>query len=81
MYCINCGVKLADTEKKCPLCNTLVFHPYIEQPAVRPLFPEGRMPKTNLYISAKSSNTNTQIQLLSTKKMEDCQMLEMQEPL
>lgn len=46
MYCINCGVKLADTEKKCPLCNTLVFHPYIEQPAVRPLFPEGRMPKT-----------------------------------
>ncbi len=29
MYCINCGVKLADTEKVCPLCQTVVFHPEI----------------------------------------------------
>ena len=27
MYCIKCGVKLADTEKKCPLCGTVVYHP------------------------------------------------------
>lgn len=27
MYCIQCGVKLADTEKQCPLCQTRVFHP------------------------------------------------------
>ncbi len=27
MYCINCGVKLADSEKVCPLCNTKVYHP------------------------------------------------------
>ena len=27
MYCINCGVKLADTEHICPLCGTEVFHP------------------------------------------------------
>ena len=44
MYCINCGVKLADTEAKCPLCNTVVFHPDIERPVARPLYPVHRMP-------------------------------------
>lgn len=27
MYCIKCGVELADSEKRCPLCGTLVLHP------------------------------------------------------
>ena len=27
MYCIKCGVELADSEKSCPLCQTPVFHP------------------------------------------------------
>lgn len=27
MYCINCGVELASSEKKCPLCGTAVYHP------------------------------------------------------
>lgn len=31
MYCVNCGVRLADTEKQCPLCGTIVFHPDITQ--------------------------------------------------
>lgn len=26
-YCVNCGVKLAKSEKKCPLCNTRVVNP------------------------------------------------------
>lgn len=26
-YCVNCGVKLAPSEKKCPLCNTIVYNP------------------------------------------------------
>ncbi len=26
-YCVNCGVKLADTEKDCPLCGTPVINP------------------------------------------------------
>lgn len=26
-YCVNCGVKLAAAEKKCPLCNTPVINP------------------------------------------------------
>ena len=45
MYCVNCGVKLADTEKKCPLCNTVVYHPDIVQKNERELYPAGKMPK------------------------------------
>ena len=45
MYCIQCGVHLADTEKKCPLCNTVVYHPDIEQGKARELYPVGKMPK------------------------------------
>lgn len=26
-YCVNCGVELADSEKKCPLCGTEVVNP------------------------------------------------------
>jgi hypothetical protein len=45
MYCVNCGVKLADTEKSCPLCGTAVFHPHIQRPNTEPLYPENRMPQ------------------------------------
>ena len=45
MYCINCGVGLADTEKKCPLCGTEVFHPTLKREEAEPLYPEGRLPK------------------------------------
>lgn len=45
MYCVNCGVKLVDTEKRCPLCMTRVYHPDISQPEVPPLYPAGRYPK------------------------------------
>lgn len=44
MYCVNCGVKLADTEKKCPLCNTVVCHPDVKQPAAQPLYPGDKLP-------------------------------------
>lgn len=44
MYCINCGVKLADSQKKCPLCGTVVFHPELTQPQGEPLYPSGRYP-------------------------------------
>ena len=44
MYCINCGVQLADSQKKCPLCGTTVFHPEVPQPSGDPLYPEGRYP-------------------------------------
>lgn len=45
MYCIKCGVHLADTEKKCPLCNTAVYHPELVIPEKEPLYPVGKMPK------------------------------------
>ena len=44
MYCVNCGVKLADTEKKCPLCETVVYHPEICQEPAQPLYPTGCFP-------------------------------------
>lgn len=47
MYCIKCGVKLADTERKCPLCNTVVCHPDFENRAERPLYPSNKMPKNS----------------------------------
>ena len=46
MYCIKCGVKLADSEVKCPLCETRVYHPDIDIQKGEPLFPEGKMPDT-----------------------------------
>ena len=44
MYCIKCGVELADTEKQCPLCQTVVFHPELTQQAADPLYPQDSYP-------------------------------------
>lgn len=43
MYCANCGVKLADSEKVCPLCGITAFHPEIERGDGQRLYPEGKM--------------------------------------
>ena len=45
MYCINCGVKLADSEKKCPLCGTTVYHPDFMQNESENLYPSNRYPE------------------------------------
>ena len=45
MYCVKCGVQLADTEKKCPLCDTVVYHPDIKQEESQELYPSEKMPK------------------------------------
>lgn len=44
MYCVNCGVQLADTEKSCPLCGTTCYHPDIPRPTAMPLYPNHRNP-------------------------------------
>ena len=44
MYCVNCGVKLADTEKECPLCDTEVNHPAISRKEATSLYPPQRYP-------------------------------------
>ena len=45
MYCVKCGVKLADTEKVCPLCGTVCYHPDYPRPTVEPLYPKDRHPQ------------------------------------
>lgn len=45
MYCIKCGVKLADTEGCCPLCGTRVYHPDLPPEKGEPLFPENKKPR------------------------------------
>ncbi len=44
MYCVNCGVKLADTEKSCPLCGVVAWHPEEIPGSGEPLFPRDRYP-------------------------------------
>ena len=38
-YCVNCGVKLAKSEKKCPLCNTKVINPNLSNDTFEPAYP------------------------------------------
>lgn len=45
MYCINCGVKLADSEQNCPLCKTKIYHPDYKDLPTNPLYPSNKMPK------------------------------------
>lgn len=47
MYCIECGVKLDDGQKRCPLCATAVCHPdYAGRPG-KALYPDNKLPKRN----------------------------------
>ena len=39
MYCVKCGVELADSEKVCPLCGTRVFHPDLPTTECEPPYP------------------------------------------
>lgn len=45
MYCVQCGVKLADTEVRCPLCGTRVFHPDILREKGESLYPPNKFPE------------------------------------
>ena len=45
MFCIKCGVELAASEAKCPLCGTVVYHPDIPREEARPTFPPNAQPK------------------------------------
>ena len=49
MYCIKCGVELAHSENKCPLCKTAVYHPDIQIPeAASPYPPPRQRPRTTV---------------------------------
>ena len=36
MYCVKCGIELAESERKCPLCNTPVYLPGLSPDPERP---------------------------------------------
>ena len=37
MYCVKCGVELADSESKCPLCHTPISYPgYVAKEEEKP---------------------------------------------
>jgi len=56
MYCVNCGVKLADTEKVCPLCGVTAYHPDIQrQPAV-PLYAETHSHTNFHHVNTKAAH-------------------------
>ncbi|MBE6981526.1 MAG: hypothetical protein E7437_04290 [Ruminococcaceae bacterium] len=44
MYCVNCGVKLADTESRCPLCGVRAYHPDLSRTPADPLYPQDAGP-------------------------------------
>lgn len=44
MYCISCGVKLADSEKNCPLCGLEVYHPHLNREVSEGQYPPNRYP-------------------------------------
>ncbi len=44
MYCVKCGVELADSERKCPLCSTPVYLPEFEGEPDRP-YPKFEKPE------------------------------------
>lgn len=46
MYCVNCGVKLAESEQKCPLCGVKAYHPELPKQQGRPLYPRNVQPAT-----------------------------------
>lgn len=60
MYCIKCGVGLSDTEDKCPLCGTEVYHPDIERILEPPAYPKDIRPKAQ----PKSGAVNGMILIL-----------------
>ncbi len=48
MYCVKCGVKLADTEIECPLCGTVVYHPDITREKGESLYPGKKYPRAGI---------------------------------
>ena len=43
MYCVKCGVELADSQDKCPLCLTPVYYPNKDKDADKPYPPKNRV--------------------------------------
>ena len=44
MYCVKCGVELADSQRSCPLCSTPVYFPELDPDRERP-YPKQNKPE------------------------------------
>lgn len=44
MYCVKCGVELADSQRSCPLCSTPVYFPELDPERERP-YPKQNKPE------------------------------------
>ena len=44
MYCVKCGVELADSQRSCPLCQTPVYFPELSEDRERP-YPKQNKPE------------------------------------
>ena len=44
-YCVKCGVELDSSEKRCPLCSTVVCHPEVASGDGEPLYPKNEIKK------------------------------------
>ncbi len=42
-FCIKCGVELADSEDRCPLCDTLIYHPDFKRQKAKSPYPRQRL--------------------------------------
>lgn len=60
MYCVNCGIKLADSEERCPICSTLPGGAISRDTSVPKLYPANRYPE----VSVKKGALNGAILLL-----------------
>lgn len=60
MYCVNCGIKLADSEERCPICSTLPGGAIPRDTSAPKLFPVNRYPE----ISVKKGALNGAILFL-----------------
>ncbi len=55
MYCANCGVKLGDAEKVCPLCGVTAYHPEIKREKAEPLYASNHA-HSNHQVSSKAAH-------------------------
>jgi len=56
MYCVNCGVELADTENCCPLCGVRVYHPDMQRNAATPLYAVEHSSTNFHYVNSKAAH-------------------------
>ncbi len=64
-YCVHCGVKLADSEKRCPLCQTPVYDPAEPQRSAAPKPYPVRTPEQELKRSKRFLLTLASLMLLA----------------